>query len=60
MKIALLTIGAMGDTQPFIALAARLRAMGHTVRVAARPDFAGLAESYGVEFGAPGADPTRH
>ena len=46
----MLTIGAMGDTQPFIALAARLKSLGHSVRVAARPDFASLAASYGVEF----------
>ncbi len=50
MKISLLTIGAMGDTQPFVALAARLKSQGHSVRLAARPDFASLATSYGVEF----------
>lgn len=50
MKIALLTIGAMGDTQPFVALAARLKSLGHSVRLAARPDFAPLAASCGIEF----------
>lgn len=50
MKISLLTIGAMGDTQPFIALAVRLKQQGHTVMLAARPDFASLASSYGIEF----------
>ncbi|HUI72241.1 MAG TPA: glycosyltransferase [Spirochaetia bacterium] len=50
MKVSLLTIGAMGDTQPFVALAVRLKAQGHSVTLAARPDFESLARSYGVEF----------
>lgn len=50
MRITLFTIGARGDTQPFVALAARLKHEGHRVTLAARPDFAGLAEEYGVEF----------
>jgi len=50
VRISILTIGAMGDTQPFVALAAKLASLGHRVRVAARPDFASLAASYGVEF----------
>jgi sterol 3beta-glucosyltransferase len=50
LKITLLTIGAMGDTQPFVSLAARLKQQGHSVKLAARPDFAGLAASYGIEF----------
>jgi UDP:flavonoid glycosyltransferase YjiC (YdhE family) len=50
MKISVLTIGAMGDTYPFVALAARLKSLGHAVRLAARPDFAPLAASYGIEF----------
>jgi sterol 3beta-glucosyltransferase len=40
----------MGDTQPFVSLAARFKQQGHTVKLAARPDFAGLAASYGIEF----------
>jgi sterol 3beta-glucosyltransferase len=50
MRITLFTIGARGDTQPFVALAARLKHEGHRVKLAARPDFAGLADEYGVEF----------
>ena len=50
MKVCLLTIGAMGDTQPFIALGARLKSQGHSVRLAARPDFEALATSHGIEF----------
>jgi sterol 3beta-glucosyltransferase len=50
MKISLLTIGAMGDTQPFVALAVGLKQRGHAVRLAARPDFAPLAAAYDIEF----------
>ncbi|MGA6971953.1 MAG: glycosyltransferase [Candidatus Binatus sp.] len=50
MNISLLTIGAMGDTQPFVSLAVRLKQRGHNVRLAARPDFATLAASYDIEF----------
>jgi UDP:flavonoid glycosyltransferase YjiC (YdhE family) len=50
VKIALLTIGAMGDTQPFVSLAVRLKQQGHMVRLAARPDFAALAASYDIDF----------
>jgi sterol 3beta-glucosyltransferase len=50
VKISVLTIGAMGDTQPFVALAVGLKRQGHAVRLAARPDFAPLAASYDIEF----------
>ena len=40
----------MGDTQPFVSLAARFKQQGHRVKLAARPDFASLAASYDVEF----------
>src|SRR5260221_11031189 len=50
MRISLITIGARGDTEPFVALAVRLMRDGHSVRLAARLDFAGLAAGYGVDF----------
>jgi len=50
MRITLLTIGAQGDTAPFVALAVRLMQGGHSVTLAARPDFAGLAADYGIDF----------
>lgn len=50
MRIILFTIGARGDTQPFLALALRLVQAGHHVTLAGRPDFAALAAEYGVEF----------
>ena len=49
MRIVLITIGGRGDTEPFVALAVRLMRDGHRVRLAARPDFAGLAAAYGGE-----------
>ena len=50
MRITLFTIGGRGDTQPFVALAVRLMQNGHSVKLAARPDFASLAADYGVDF----------
>jgi UDP:flavonoid glycosyltransferase YjiC (YdhE family) len=50
MRITLFTIGARGDTQPFVALAVRIEQDGHSVKLAARPDFASLAADYGVDF----------
>jgi UDP:flavonoid glycosyltransferase YjiC (YdhE family) len=55
MRIVLITTGARGDTEPFVALAVRLMRDGHSVRLAARPDFAGLAAGYGVDFAPLGA-----
>lgn len=40
----------MGDTQPFVSLAVRLKQQGHSVMLAARPDFASIAASYGIDF----------
>ncbi len=42
MRITLLTIRTLGDIQPFVALAVRLMQDGHSVKLVARPDFAGL------------------
>ena len=50
MRIALLTHPGRGDTEPFLALAVRLMQMGHSVKLASRPDFAALAAEHGVEF----------
>ena len=50
MRIALLTLGSRGDTQPFISLAIRLKEMGHDVVLGARPDYTELVEKYGIEF----------
>ena len=39
MKIAILTAGSRGDTQPYIALGVALQAMGHSVRLATHENF---------------------
>lgn len=55
MKIALLTIGTRGDVQPFVALAQGLQRAGFEVTLGAPPDFAVLAQTYGVPFQSIGA-----
>lgn len=50
MRITLFTTAARGDTQPFLALAVRLKQQGHSVKLAGRPDFARLAADHGVDF----------
>jgi sterol 3beta-glucosyltransferase len=55
MHIVLLTYGSQGDVQPFLALGARLRLAGHTVRLAAPERFAVMAAAHGLTFtGLPG------
>lgn len=50
MKIFLTSIGTRGDVQPILALALELRALGHTARVCAAPNFQQWVESYGIDF----------
>jgi sterol 3beta-glucosyltransferase len=50
MRIALLTHPGRGDTEPFIALALRLRQGGHTVKLTSRPDLADVVGEYGLDF----------
>lgn len=50
MRIVILTLPARGDTEPFIALALKLKSQGHRVRLAARPDVKDLVEDYGIGF----------
>jgi len=50
VKIAILTAGTRGDTQPYIALGVALQQMGHAVRLATHENFAGFVQSFGLEF----------
>src|SRR5437763_1423411 len=50
MRIVLIALGSRGDVQPFVALALRLLANGHRVRVLAAADYCRLVTGYGVEF----------
>ena len=44
MKIAILTIGTLGDVRPYVALGAGLRRAGYEVTLATGTGFAALAE----------------
>ncbi|UQI45603.1 glycosyltransferase [Streptomyces sp. HU2014] len=50
MRFLLSTIGSRGEVQPVVALAVRLREMGHGAVVCAPPDFREWAESLGVAY----------
>jgi sterol 3beta-glucosyltransferase len=50
MRALLLTVGSQGDVQPFVALAARLRADGHEAVLAAPALYGGLAAARDVPF----------
>ena len=50
MRVLLSTIGSRGDFQPLLALALRLKELGHEARLCAPPDFRGLADEYGLPF----------
>ncbi len=49
-RIAIATIGTLGDVLPYIALARALKKHGFDVVLGASSDFEGLIESYNVEF----------
>ena len=50
MRIALLSIGARGDAQPFIALGLGLKSAGHEVVIASHLHNKDLIQTYGLEF----------
>ena len=50
MRAFVLTVGSRGDVQPFVALAAGLRASGHDAVLAAPAMFGDLAAAHGVPF----------
>lgn len=50
MRITIHTLGTRGDTQPYLALANRLRIRGHEVLLIAPAQFAESAQSAGVAF----------
>jgi sterol 3beta-glucosyltransferase len=55
MRVLLTTIGSRGDVQPLVALGAALQKAGHSVRLAAPPEFRELAQSANVPFRSIGA-----
>ncbi len=50
MKLVLATFGTTGDVQPFLALGVELRRRGHSVVLAAPPNFAARAGQAGLAF----------
>ena len=50
MRISLIAFGTRGDVTPLVALALRLRADGHLVRLVSHADFEALATRHGLEF----------
>ncbi|KNA04634.1 hypothetical protein SOVF_197830, partial [Spinacia oleracea] len=57
LKIAMLVVGTRGDVQPFIAVAKKLKEVGHHVRLATHINFSDFVKSAGVEFYPLGGDP---
>ncbi|GGP07412.1 glycosyltransferase [Nonomuraea glycinis] len=49
MRPLLITVGSRGDVQPYLALAAGLRAAGHRPLVAAPRRLRSLAARHGIE-----------
>jgi len=50
MRVLLSTIGSRGDVQPVVALALRLREIGHEARLCAPPDFREWIQGLGIDF----------
>jgi len=50
LRVVLASVGSRGDVQPMLALAQTLRARGHTVLIAAPPNFAEWAGALGFAF----------
>ncbi|KAK4352521.1 hypothetical protein RND71_028039 [Anisodus tanguticus] len=57
LKIAVLVVGTRGDVQPFLAMAKRLQAFGHRVRLATHSNFSDFVKSAGIDFYPLGGDP---
>ena len=56
MKIACLTLGTRGDTQPFIALCKALKGRGHDVVLGAPENFQSWIEDHGLAYRSIGVD----
>ena len=54
MRIVLNSVGSTGDIMPFLALGQELKELGHSVVLAAPPNFQLMVEGIGLEFAAVG------
>ncbi len=59
MKIALCTVGSTGDIQPFLALALKLNAAGHSTKVFSHPFHKDRFLSHGIEYASCGPEVTQ-
>ena len=50
MRIAIVTVGSLGDVRPYVALGVGLRAAGHRVLLATHAPHAALARDNGLDF----------
>jgi UDP:flavonoid glycosyltransferase YjiC (YdhE family) len=50
MRVTVVALGTRGDVTPCVALGTRLRAEGHTVRVATFAEFEGLVRGYELDY----------
>jgi len=50
MRIAIVTVGSLGDVQPYIALGSGLRVAGYHVRLATHAHYEAVARSRGLDF----------
>jgi UDP:flavonoid glycosyltransferase YjiC (YdhE family) len=57
MRIAIVTVGSLGDVRPYAALGAGLRAAGHAVRLVTHERFRPLAADCGIAFSPLAGDP---
>ena len=55
-RIAIATIGTLGDVQPFVALAMTLKKRGYSVVIGTSEDFQPFVSSHGIEFFSLGGD----
>ncbi|HEX4297056.1 MAG TPA: glycosyltransferase, partial [Devosia sp.] len=55
-RIAIATIGTLGDVQPFVALALTLQKRGYSVVIGTSQDFEGFITGHGIEFFSLGGD----
>src|ERR687896_282769 len=60
LKVTLVAVGTRGDVQPTLALARTLQQRGHTVKIAAPPNFSGWIIGEGFDFAPVGADKKRY
>jgi sterol 3beta-glucosyltransferase len=59
MRIALITLGSLGDVYPFVALGSGLQAAGHEVLLVTHATFESLARSRSLDFAPVDIDPRR-